>query len=144
MPSYGEDGGEEPEIAGAYIVDDEGHPRRVGMAMSNEFSDHVIEKKSYLYLAPSKLRTCSLGPELVLEPDFSAVRGVVAVERGGEKSGRTQAIATGDANMCHALANLEDHHFKYEAHRRPGDAHIHSSGPTRSASGAVSSSRTET
>jgi hypothetical protein len=27
--------------------------------------------------------------------------------------------------MCHSLANLEHHHFKFEAHRRPGDVHIH-------------------
>ena len=27
--------------------------------------------------------------------------------------------------MCHSLANLEHHHFKFEFHRRPGDLHIH-------------------
>lgn len=27
--------------------------------------------------------------------------------------------------MCHSLANIEQHHFKYEAHRLPGDVHIH-------------------
>jgi hypothetical protein len=27
--------------------------------------------------------------------------------------------------MCHSLANIEHHHFKYESHRRPGDLHIH-------------------
>ena len=27
--------------------------------------------------------------------------------------------------MCHSLANLEHHHFKFEAHRRPGDIHMH-------------------
>jgi hypothetical protein len=27
--------------------------------------------------------------------------------------------------MCHSLANLEQHHFKFEFHRRPGDLHIH-------------------
>lgn len=27
--------------------------------------------------------------------------------------------------MCHTVANLEHHHFKYEVHRRPGDVHIH-------------------
>jgi hypothetical protein len=27
--------------------------------------------------------------------------------------------------MCHSLANIEYHHFKYEAHRRPGDVHVH-------------------
>jgi hypothetical protein len=27
--------------------------------------------------------------------------------------------------MCHALANLEHHHFKYPLFRRPGDIHVH-------------------
>ena len=27
--------------------------------------------------------------------------------------------------MCHSLENIEHHHFKYEAHRRPGDIHVH-------------------
>jgi hypothetical protein len=27
--------------------------------------------------------------------------------------------------MSHTLANLEHHHFKYAAFRRPGDVHIH-------------------
>jgi hypothetical protein len=27
--------------------------------------------------------------------------------------------------MCHSLQNIEHHHFKYEAHRRRGDIHVH-------------------
>jgi hypothetical protein len=27
--------------------------------------------------------------------------------------------------MSHSLKNLEHHHFKYAAHRRPGDVHVH-------------------
>ena len=34
-------------------------------------------------------------------------------------------IFTGEKNMSHTVANLEYHHFKYAAHRRPGDVHIH-------------------
>jgi hypothetical protein len=124
IPNFGGDGGEEPEIAGVYIIDDHGNPRRVGMAMANEFSDHVIEKKNYLYLAPSKLRECALGPELVLDPDFSHVKGKVSIERNGKRIW-LQQIASGEEKMCHSLANLEHHHFKYAEHRRPGDAHIH-------------------
>lgn len=123
-PTFAGDGGEEPEVAGLYIVDDEGRPRRVGMAQTNEFSDHILEKQSYLYLAHSKLRTCSIGPELVLDPDFTSVPGTVSIERGG-KVIWSQPIATGEAKMSHTLANLEHHHFKYEMHRRPGDAHIY-------------------
>jgi hypothetical protein len=124
VPPYAEDGGEEPEIAGVYVIDAQGRPRRAGMTMANEFSDHQIEKKSYLYLAHSKLRMCSLGPELVVDPDFRAVPGTVSIERGGALLW-SKPIATGETNMSHTVANLEHHHFKYEAHRRPGDAHIH-------------------
>jgi hypothetical protein len=124
VPTYADDGGEEPEVAGVYLIDDEGNPRRVGMAMANEFSDHILEKQNYLYLAHSKLRMCALGPELLIDPDFRAVPGTVSIERGGRELW-SQVIATGEAKMSHSLANLEHHHFKYEAHRRPGDVHIH-------------------
>ncbi len=123
-PPFACDGGEEPEVAGLYVIDAAGRPRRVGMAAANEFSDHVLEKQNYLYLAHSKLRTCSVGPELALDPDFTAVPGYVAIERGGRPLW-SQSIATGEASMSHSLANLEHHHFKYDAHRRPGDVHVH-------------------
>ena len=124
VPVYAEDGGEEPEIAGVYLIDAAGTPRRIGMAAGNEFSDHVFEKRNYLYLASSKLRTCSIGPELVIDPDFQLVRGDVAIERAGETIW-SKAIQTGESVMCHSLANMEHHHFKFEAHRRPGDVHVH-------------------
>ncbi|MFM2281520.1 MAG: hypothetical protein RLZZ444_3751, partial [Pseudomonadota bacterium] len=40
-PSFALDGGEEPEMAGIYVIGDDGVPYRVGFAVSNEFSDHV-------------------------------------------------------------------------------------------------------
>jgi hypothetical protein len=46
IPSYAEDGGEEAEIAGIYLVGPDGQPYRIGMALGNEFSDHVFEKKT--------------------------------------------------------------------------------------------------
>src|SRR5262249_50414176 len=51
VPPYAEDGGEEPEVAGVYLIDAAGRPRRIGMAVGNEFSDHLFEKRNYLYLA---------------------------------------------------------------------------------------------
>lgn len=125
VPNYAHDGGEEPEIAGVYVIDAEGRPRRIGMAMTNEFSDHVLEKENYLYLAHSKLRNCSMGPELVLDPDFhNRVPGRVRIERDGAELW-SNAIASGEEKMSHSLSNLEHHHFKYDVHRRPGDAHIY-------------------
>lgn len=124
VPAFAEDGGEEAEVAGIYFVDANGNPRRIGMAIGNEFSDHKFEKKNYLNLAGSKLRNCSLGPEIVIDPEFKSVPGKVKIERGG-KILWSQEIITGEDEMCHSLANIEHHHFKFEPHRRPGDLHVH-------------------
>ena len=124
VPAYAEDGGEEGEVAGIYIIGEEGAPYRIGMAAGNEFSDHLFEKRNYLNLAGSKLRTCSVGPELVIGAEFHMVAGEVRLQRGA-KTFWSKAVATGEANMCHSLANLEHHHFKFEGHRRPGDVHVH-------------------
>jgi hypothetical protein len=124
IPGYGEDGGEEAEIAGVYVIDDEGNPCRIGMVQGNEFSDHKFEKRNYLNLAGSKLRTCSVGPELVIGPEFADVRGEVRIERAGETVWHRK-IASGENNMCHSLANMEHHHFKFAGHRQPGSVHVH-------------------
>jgi hypothetical protein len=124
VPPYGEDGGEEGELAAVYFNDATGQPRRIGMAMGNEFSDHKFEKRNYLNLASSKIRTCSIGPELVIDPEFQSVPGRVLIERGGRELW-SKEIATGEKEMCHSLQNIEHHHFKFETHRRPGDVHVH-------------------
>jgi hypothetical protein len=124
IPSHAEDGGEEAELAGVYIIAADGTPFRIGMAQGNEFSDHLFEKRNYLNLAGSKLRTCSLGPELVIGAEFSEIPGQVRLERGGATLWQ-KAIASGENNMAHSLANLEHHHFKFAAHRQPGSVHVH-------------------
>ena len=124
VPSYAADGGEEAEIASAYLIGLNGQPYRIGMVQGNEFSDHLFEKSNYLNLAGSKLRNCSLGPELVIDPDFHLVTGKVSITRAGHDFW-SQPIASGEQEMCHSLRNLEHHHFKFELHRRPGDVHIH-------------------
>jgi hypothetical protein len=124
IPGYAEDGGEEAEIAAIYIVADDGKPWRIGMTTGNEFSDHVFERRNYLNLAGSKLRTCSIGPELVVGAGFADVSGRVRIYRRDTVLWDKQ-IRTGEQNMCHSLANLEHHHFKFAAHRQPGRLHIH-------------------
>jgi hypothetical protein len=124
IPGHAEDGGEEAEIAGIYVIGDNGMPYRLGMTNANEFSDHKFEKRNYLNLAGSKLRACSLGPELVIGADFGDVRGEVLIERAGETLWH-KSIASGEQNMCHSLANLEHHHFKFAGHRQPGSVHVH-------------------
>ena len=124
VPWHAEDGGEEAEIAGVYLIGSDGQPHRIGMAAGNEFSDHRFEKRNYLNLAGSKLRTCALGPELVTDSRFQSVPGEVSIQRAGVVLW-SKTIRTGEAEMCHSLQNIEHHHFKFEAHRRPGDVHVH-------------------
>jgi hypothetical protein len=130
IPSHAADGGDEAEIAGLYLIDDDGQPWRLGMAAGNEFSDHQFEKTNYLNLAGSKLRTCAIGPELVIDPQFGSVHGRVTIERNRAPIW-TADLVTGEDAMAHSLANLEHHHFKFDGHRRPGDVHVHFFGAHR-------------
>jgi hypothetical protein len=123
-PDFAQDGSEEPEIAGIYIVDEQRIPRRVGYCLANEFSDHITERGNYLWLAHSKLRPAALGPELLTGELPADVRGTSRIVRDG-KTLWEKPFLTGEANMSHWLRNLEHHHFKYGLFRRPGDVHIH-------------------
>ncbi|WP_418161152.1 AraD1 family protein [Benzoatithermus flavus] len=123
-PAFAEDAGEEPELAGLYVIAPDGTPVRIGFALGNEFSDHVTERKNYLLLAHSKLRQSSFGPELRLGPAPADIRGTSRIRRDGQIVWE-KPFLTGEANMSHSLANLEHHHFKYAEHRIPGDVHVH-------------------
>jgi hypothetical protein len=123
-PDFALDGGEEPEIVGVYVVSGEGVPVRVGFALGNEFSDHVTERQNYLYLAHSKLRPSSFGPELLIGDLPLDVQGASRIIRDKATLWEKPFIS-GEQNMTHSIANLEAHHFKYDLFRRPGDIHVH-------------------
>jgi hypothetical protein len=125
IPSFTEDGGEEPEIVGCYIIGSDGVPYRLGFAVGNEWSDHTVERVNYLWLAPSKLRTCAIGPELVTDESFQDLRGSCHIYRGEGTLYDAGELLTGEENMSHSLANLEDHHFKHPQFCVPGDVHIY-------------------
>ena len=124
MPSFALEGSEEPELVGCYVIGDDGAVLRVGFALGNEFSDHVLEKKNYLYLAHSKLRQCSCGPELLLGDPPPHIEGTSRILRDGRELWSAPFL-TGEANMTHSLANIQHHHFKYAPFRTPGDVHLH-------------------
>lgn len=124
LPAYALDGGEEVEIVGLYVIGDRGDVLRVGFALGNEFADHVMERQNYLYLAHSKLRQCSFGPELLIGALPASVTGHARLLRDGEEIWAEDWLS-GEANMCHSIGNLEHHHFKYRDFRRPGDMHVH-------------------
>jgi hypothetical protein len=123
-PSFALDAGEEPELAGIYVNGPDGSPWRVGFALGNEFSDHVTERQNYLYLAHSKLRVSSIGPELLVGEPPADIRGTSRILRDGAVIWE-KPFLTGEANMSHTIANLEGHHFKYQLFRRPGDVNVH-------------------
>jgi hypothetical protein len=123
-PAFAQDGGEEPELAGIYLIGAEGTPFRLGVALANEFSDHVTERHNYLWLAHSKLRQAALGAELLLGPVPADIRGTSRILRDGKPLWE-KSFLTGEDNMSHHIANLEAHHFKYAPFRRPGDIHVH-------------------
>ena len=131
IPAYALDGGEEPEIVGCYIVDPSGQPRRIGFVLGNEWSDHATEKINYLYLAPSKLRECSIGPSLQVGDYFEDIPLRCTVSRNGKQIYDSGEMRSGEKNICHSLKNMEDHHFKYAQHRHPGDIHLHFFGTSK-------------
>jgi hypothetical protein len=123
-PGFAEDGGEEPEVAGVYIAGPDGHVHRIGWALGNEFSDHVTERVNYLWLAHSKLRVASYGPEILVGDLPADIRGTSRIRRHGAVIWE-KPFLSGEANMSHTIANLEHHHFKYDIFRQPGDLHVH-------------------
>ncbi|MGV8951342.1 MAG: AraD1 family protein, partial [Cypionkella sp.] len=123
-PGFALDGGEEPELAGIYLIGPDGAPHRIGWALANEFSDHVTERVNYLFLAHSKLREASFGPEILIGDLPADVRGSSRILRDG-KAIFDKPFLSGEANMSHTMANLEHHHFKYDLFRQPGDLHVH-------------------
>lgn len=124
LPSFAKAGAEEAEIVGLYYIGPEGTPYRIGYALGNEYSDHLTEAENYLYLAHSKLRACSIGPELLLGELPQEVRGTSRILRDGRVIWEEEFLS-GEAHMSHSIANLEHYHFRYSMHRRPGDLHAY-------------------
>jgi hypothetical protein len=124
LPGFALAGAEEPEIVGIYLVDGDGRPRRIGFTLGNEFSDHVTEAQNYLYTQHSKLRACSMGPELLIGELPQDIRGHSRILRDGKVLWESEVLL-GEANMSHSVANLEHFHFRYRMFRRPGDLHAY-------------------
>ena len=123
-PAFALDGGEEAELVGLYVIAESGEILRIGFALGNEFSDHAMEAKNYLYLAHSKLRNCSFGPEVIIAPTPAEVSGQVRIKRNGQTLWEAPFFS-GEERMSYTISHLEHHHFKYDLFRKPGDVHCH-------------------
>jgi len=128
IPAFASGGAEEAELAAVYLIGPDGVPRRVGLTPGNEFADPAMAQPDARLLSRSKLRTCGIGPELVLDAEFQDVAGSVSVERaidGVRSPIWSREIRTGETHTAFRLDEIEQHHFEFEAHRIPGDAHVH-------------------
>jgi hypothetical protein len=123
-PDFALSCGEEAEIVALYIIDGDGMPWRLGFALGNDFSDHALEEQNCLLLGHAKLRSCALGPELVTGPLPESLEGTSRVLRGGQVLWE-KVVRSGEANMTHSLANIENHHFKYPHFLQPWTVHVH-------------------
>jgi hypothetical protein len=124
LPAFALAGAEEAEIVGLYMVGPDGQPYRIGYTLGNEFSDHLTEAQNYLYTQHSKLRACSMGPELLVGDLPDDVRGKSRIVRDGKVLWEEDFLS-GEKNMSHSVANLEHYHFRYSMFRRPGDLHAY-------------------
>ncbi len=124
MPAYALTGGEEAELVGLYLIGPDGSPWRLGFVIGNEFSDQATEALNYLYLAHSKLRACSIGPELLTGDLPVDIHGTIRIMRDGRSLWEGEFLS-GETNMSHSLRNLEHYHFRYDMFRRPGDLHAY-------------------
>ena len=72
-------------MAGSYVWAKTARPSASAFALANEFSDHVMERQNYLYLAHSKLRPASIRPRdphrARISPTFAPCRGSAETAR---------------------------------------------------------------
>jgi hypothetical protein len=124
VPEFAAGGAEEAEVAAVYVVDRAGVPRRVGLTPGNEFCDPAQAEAHPAAHAHSKLRPCSIGPELWLDAAFEEISGAVSVRRGSEPLWSAELL-TGNRHTRYPLEEIEASLFRHAGHRRPGDVHIH-------------------
>lgn len=124
IPAFAPSGAEEAEIAGVWVIDRAGRPVRIGLTAGNEFADPALHEQDARMYSHSKLRTCSIGPELALDAEYADIGGSVRVERRGQPVW-SREIATGERHTQFTLTEMEHLHFQYAAHRVPGDVHVH-------------------
>ncbi|TAK71991.1 MAG: hypothetical protein EPO11_10685 [Gammaproteobacteria bacterium] len=113
---------EEAEIVLIYVIDALSIPYRIGYTLGNDFSDPKMGKTNHAYFGQSKLRTCSIAPEIkVGEPPLELI-GNVIIKRNNEYVWRSQFV-TGINNMLYSLEKIESLVFQHDQFLIPGMVH---------------------
>ena len=119
------DGGEEPETRRP-VSRLRRRRRRIGSVFRSA-TNSPITSPSARITCTSRIRSCDPAPsDRSCAPARPPVHmeGMSRIHRADRIFGSVRS-SPAKSNMCHTLANLEYHHFKYAAHRRPGDVHLH-------------------
>ena len=124
VPRFAEDGGEEAEIAGVYVIGADGKPCRIGLAAGQRVLRSPVREAELPQ--PRRLEAAHVRDRAGAGADPGLRRRARArCGSSGAGADLDEAIASGETEMCHSLRNIEHHHFKFDAHRRPGDVHVH-------------------
>ena len=125
VPPYAEDGGEEAEIAGVYLIDADGSPCRIGMATATS-SPITASRSGTISISPARsfARARSARNWSSIRAS-SPSRARSTIERDGATCLVARTSPPAKPRCATASRNIEHHHFKFESHRRPGDVHVH-------------------
>ena len=120
MPAFALDGGEEPEIAGIYLIGADGTPLPPRLRARQRVLRPRHRAAELPLARPFQAAPCAPRPGAAgrrrCPPTCAAPAASAAAARW---SGRSRS-SSGEANMSHSIANLEHHHFKYAAVPPPG------------------------
>lgn len=99
---YADDGGEEAEVSACYVRPRTAYRSEWAWQQAMSSRTMLLKIRATLNLAGSKLRTCALGPELVIDPEFGCAPGTMHLQRNGETIW-SSVIRTGKEEMCHTV-----------------------------------------
>jgi len=124
IPEHADDGGEEAEVAAVYVIGPGGKALfGWGWPWATSFRITNTRRKITCTWAGSKLRMCSLGPELVVGGEFRNVAGGCGLnERGARYGPRILRVAKKHVPQSEQYRAPS---FQIEAHRHPGEVHVH-------------------
>ena len=122
MPGFAPGGAPEAQVAGLFVIADDGVPCQVGWCLAHPVVDQALARSGGA--GHARLRATAIGPELLLGELPAALPAKAAVVRAGKVLAETW-LDLGRAGMARSHADLIRDHFRYGMHRRPGDVHIH-------------------
>jgi hypothetical protein len=129
VPAFAPAGLPAAQLAGLYVIADDGVPCQVGWCLAHPVIDRALAGGGGA--GHARLRATAVGPEVLLGELPGALPATARILRGSKLLSE-QSFDLGPATMARGFADLARDHFRYGMHRRPGDVHVHCFG-----SGAV-------